>query len=173
MGAWKAHSSSLSTTPKAKCDVSFGHCVRLRVIPRPRNKGGHRWFGFRERGRSISVSPAETFKGEPEYICAKDPHELLRLFWEAVEKRANVLREPVRQEYVPEDFELLSKVQRATIRDWCTYDPGSTFSKMQSPFLACRCSIFCAERGRIKMDQSSMPQTRRHIKSSKRPLSAG
>lgn len=113
------------------------------------------------------------FNGEPEYICAKDPHELLRLFWEAVEKRANVLRELVRQEYMPEDFELLSKVQRATIRDWCTYDPGSTFSKMQSPFLACRCSIFCAERGRIKMDQSSMPQTRRHIKSSKRPLSAG
>jgi len=58
---------------------------------------------------------------------------------------------------------------------FCTYDPGSalTFSKMQSPFLASRCSIFCAERCRIKMDQSSMPQTRRHIKCSKRPLSAG
>lgn len=173
--------------PETKCDVSFRHCVRLRVVPRPQNKGDtHRWFGFRERVRSISVSPADTFNREPEYICSKDPNELLRLFWEALDKRAKVLRELVRQEYMPEDFELLSKVQRATIRDWCdqipvlafnfgTYDPGSalTFSKMQSPFLASRCSIFCAERCRIKMDQSFMPQTGRHIKCSKRPLSAG
>ena len=127
-----------------------------------------------------------TLSTESRSIFAPDPNELLWLFWEALEKRAKVLRELVRQEYMPEDFELLSKVQRATIRDWCdqipllafnfcTYDPGSalTFSKMQSPFLASRCSIFCAERCRIKMDQSSMPQTRRHIKCSKRPLSAG
>ena len=58
---------------------------------------------------------ADTFDREPEHISAKEPNKLLRKFWEALVTREEILRERVRQSYVPEDYELLPKKQQATM----------------------------------------------------------
>ena len=71
----------------------------------------------------MSVSLADTFDREPEHIVAKDPTEVVRKFWEALVRRGEVLRERIRQEYMPEDFELLPKKQQAIIREWCNQIP--------------------------------------------------
>ena len=51
----------------------------------------------------ISVSLGDTFDRELERISAKDPKELIRQFWETLIRRGEILREKVRQSYVPED----------------------------------------------------------------------
>ena len=71
----------------------------------------------------VSVSLADTFDREPEHIVAKDLKEVVRKFWEALVRRGEVLRERIRQEYMPEDFELLPKKQQAIIREWCNQIP--------------------------------------------------
>ena len=67
----------------------------------------------------VSVSLADTFDGEPKHFSAKGPNELLRKFWEALVGPGEILRERIRQRYVPEDYELLSKRQQVPRRDWC------------------------------------------------------
>ena len=76
----------------------------------------------------VSVSLADTFDGEPKHISAKYPNELLRKFWEALVRRGEILRERIRQRYVPEDYELFSKRQQVTIRDWCNIIPVLGFN---------------------------------------------
>ena len=57
----------------------------------------------------MSVSLADTFDREPEHISAKDATEVVRKFWEALVRGGEVLRERMRQRYMPEDYELLQK----------------------------------------------------------------
>ena len=51
----------------------------------------------------VSVSLGDTFDRELERISAKDPKELIRQFWETLIRGGEILREKVRQRYVPED----------------------------------------------------------------------
>lgn len=51
----------------------------------------------------VSVSLADTSDRELERISAKDPKELIRQFWETLIRRGDILREKVRQSFVPED----------------------------------------------------------------------
>ena len=51
----------------------------------------------------VPVSLADTFDRELERISAKDPKEQIRQFWETLIRRGEILREKVRQSYVPED----------------------------------------------------------------------
>ena len=63
----------------------------------------------------VSISLADTFEREPEHIVAKDPKEVIRKFWEALVRRGEILRERIRQEYMPEDFELLPSCVNARL----------------------------------------------------------
>ena len=83
---------------------------------------------FENEHVSVSVSLADTFDREPEHIVAKDPKEVIRKSWEALVRREEVLRERIRQEYMPEDFELLPKKQQAIMRDWCNQIPEVGFN---------------------------------------------
>ena len=51
----------------------------------------------------VSVSLGDMFDRELERNSAKDPKELIRQFWETLIRRGEILREKVRQSYVPED----------------------------------------------------------------------
>ena len=53
----------------------------------------------------ISVSIADTLNPEPEYIVSQDLNELLRLFYHALERRSDAIREDILQKYRPPDVE--------------------------------------------------------------------
>ena len=65
----------------------------------------------------VSVSLADTLNREPKHICSKHPQELLRKFWEAILRRGEVLREDIKQKYIPTDFELLPKKQQLAMNE--------------------------------------------------------
>ena len=53
----------------------------------------------------ISVSIADTINTEPEYICSRDPEELIRLFYQSLLQRQIILKEDVEERYLPSDIE--------------------------------------------------------------------
>ena len=68
----------------------------------------------------ISVSVGDTFeKGAVTHICDRNPKELRRRFVEELERRGEQIRNAVRGEYIPEDYELIPKKRRFAIDDWC------------------------------------------------------
>ena len=77
---------------------------------------------------SISVSIADTLNPEPEYIVSRDPNELLRLFYLALERRSDAIREDIAQKYRPPDVEGLSEAQRKLIDQWCDQVPVLGFN---------------------------------------------
>ena len=76
----------------------------------------------------ISVSIADTLNAEPEYIVARDPNELLRLFYLALERRSGAIRENIAQKYRPPDVEGLSEAQKKLIEQWCDHLPVLCFN---------------------------------------------
>ena len=68
----------------------------------------------------IAVSIADTINTEPEYICSKDPKELIRLFYQALVQRQIILKEDVEERYLPSDIEYLPKKQQGLIKQWCS-----------------------------------------------------
>ena len=64
----------------------------------------------------MSVSLTDTLNREPGHISSKRPEELIRLFWEALERRVEAIREEMRQ-YIPEDFEFLPEQQLMVFPD--------------------------------------------------------
>ena len=76
----------------------------------------------------ISVSIADTLNPEPEYIVSRDPNELLQLFYLALERRSEAIREDIAQKYGPPDVEGLSELQKSLIDQWCDQVPVVGFN---------------------------------------------
>ena len=76
----------------------------------------------------MSVSIADTLDPEPEYICSKDPEELIRLFYESLVRRGEAIREEVTQKYMPLDLEGLIKEQQSLVNQWCEQVPVIGFN---------------------------------------------
>ena len=76
----------------------------------------------------ISVSIADTLNYEPEYICSKDPKELIRLFYQSLVQRRLILKDDVEERYMPEDIEYLPKKQQELIKQWCSQVPVIGFN---------------------------------------------
>ena len=71
----------------------------------------------------ISVSNADTLTQEPEYICSKDPEELIRLFYQSLVQRQIILKDDVEEKYIPKDIEYLPEKQQKLIKQWCGQVP--------------------------------------------------
>ena len=65
---------------------------------------------------------------EPEYICSKDPEELIRLFYQSLVQRSALIRSDVVERYMPPDLDSLSKKQQALINQWCNQVPVVGFN---------------------------------------------
>ena len=76
----------------------------------------------------ISVSIADTLNPKPEYIVPRDPNELLRLFYHALERRSDAIREDIAQKYRPSDVECLAEAQKRLIDQWCDQVPVLGFN---------------------------------------------
>ena len=76
----------------------------------------------------VSVSIADTLDPEPEYICSKDPEELIRLFYQPPVHSSEAIREDVTQKYMPPDLEGLTKDQQNLINQWCEQVPVIGFN---------------------------------------------
>ena len=76
----------------------------------------------------ISVSITDTLNYEPEYVCSKDPKELIRLFYQSLVQRRLVLKDDVEERYMPEDLEYLPEKQQELIKQWCSQVPVVGFN---------------------------------------------
>ena len=76
----------------------------------------------------ISVSIAGTLNTEPEFICFKDPEELICLFYQSLVQRSALIRADVEERYMPPDFEGLSEDQQNLIKQWCNQVPVVGFN---------------------------------------------
>ena len=76
----------------------------------------------------ISVSIADTLNPEPEYIVSRESNELLRLFYHALERRSDAIREDIAQKYRPPDVEGFAEAQKRLIDQWCDQVPVLGFN---------------------------------------------
>ena len=76
----------------------------------------------------ISVSIGDSLEREPIHICERDPAELVRKFMEELERRGKNIRTKVRSAFMPEDIQMLTKVQRIKIEEWCNQVPVLGFN---------------------------------------------
>ena len=60
----------------------------------------------------ISASIADTINTEPEYICSRDPNELIRLLYQSLVQRQSILKADVEERYIPNDIGDLPKKQQ-------------------------------------------------------------
>ena len=65
---------------------------------------------------------------EPEYICSKDPEELIRLFYQSLVQRGLLIRGDVEERYMPPDLEGLPEKQQTFIKQWCNQVPVIGFN---------------------------------------------
>ena len=76
----------------------------------------------------ISVSIADTFNPEPEYIVAKDPNELIHLFYQSLERRHAAIVADVEERYCPPDPEGIPTTQGNLIMNWINQVPVVGFN---------------------------------------------
>ena len=57
----------------------------------------------------VSVLIADTLNREPEYICSKNPAELIQKFYDVLERRSAAIRVDICAKYMPPDFEGITK----------------------------------------------------------------
>ena len=76
----------------------------------------------------ISVSIADTLNPEPEYICSKDPNELTTLFYQSLVQRSLLIKDDVKERYIPKDIESLPGKQQELIKQWCSQVPVIGFN---------------------------------------------
>ena len=99
----------------------------------------------------ISVSIADTINTEPEYICSKEPEELIRLFYQSLVQRQIILKEDVGERYIPNDIDSLSKKQQKLIRQWCGQVPVIGFNSGRYDLNLIR-KYFISHLGQEKVD---------------------
>ena len=73
-------------------------------------------------------SVADTLNPEPEYICAKDPEELIRLFYQSLVQRTLLIKDDVEERYMPSDLDSLPGKQQELIKQWCSQVPVIDFN---------------------------------------------
>ena len=76
----------------------------------------------------ISVSIADTLNTEPEYIVAKDPNELIHLFYQSLERRHAAIVADVEKRYFPPDPEGIPTTQGNVIMNWINQVPVVGFN---------------------------------------------
>ena len=76
----------------------------------------------------ISVSIGDTLEREPTHICERDPAELVRKFMKELERRGKNIQDQVRAAFIPEVMNMLTKVQRLKIEEWCNQVPVLGFN---------------------------------------------
>ena len=76
----------------------------------------------------ISVSIADTLNPEPEYIVAKDPNELIHLFYQSLERRHAAIVADVEERYFPPDPEGIPTTQGNLIMNWINQVPVVGFN---------------------------------------------
>ena len=76
----------------------------------------------------ISVSIGDTLEREPSNICERDPAELVGKLMEELERCSKNIRTKVRSVFIPEDMQMLTKVQRSKIEEWCYQVPVLGFN---------------------------------------------
>ena len=76
----------------------------------------------------ISVSIADTLNLEPEYIVAKDPNELIHLFYQSLERRHAAIVADVEERYFPPDPEGIPTTQGNLIMNWINQVPVVGFN---------------------------------------------
>ena len=99
----------------------------------------------------ISVSIAETLTQEPEYICFKDPEELIRLFYQSLVQRQIILKDDVEERYIPKDIEYLPEKQHKIIKQWCGQVPVIGFNSGRYDLNRIR-KYFISHLGQEKVD---------------------
>ena len=62
-------------------------------------------FSYESEHVPISVSIADTLNTEPEYICSKDPEELISLFYQWLVQRSALIKADMAERYMPPDLE--------------------------------------------------------------------
>ena len=75
-----------------------------------------------------SVSLVDTLEREPTHICERDPAVLVKKFMEELERREENIRERVRATFKPDDINMLTKMQRLKIEEWCDQVPVLGFN---------------------------------------------
>lgn len=75
-----------------------------------------------------SVSIGDSLDLEPTHICERDPKRLINAFVDEVMRRATAIQQAVRQQFLPEDGDLLPEKQRNLISEWCDQVPVLGFN---------------------------------------------
>ena len=114
----------------------------------------------------ISVSIADTINTEPEYICSKDPEELIRLFYQSMEQRQIILKEDAEERYLPSDLEYLPKKQQERIKQWCGQVPMIGFNSGRYDLNLIR-KHFLTHLGEEKVDSGEKQGQIMYMKTSK------
>ena len=99
----------------------------------------------------ISVSIADTINTEPEYICSKDPEELIRLFYQSLVQRQIILKEDVEERCIPNDIDYLPNKQQKLIKQWCGQVPVIGFNSGRYDLNLIR-KYFISHLGQEKVD---------------------
>ena len=99
----------------------------------------------------ISVSIADTINTEPEYICSRNPEELIRLFYQSLVQRQIILKDDVEERYLPSDIEYLPKKQQERIKQWCGQVPVIGFNSGRYDLNLIR-KYFISHLGQEKVD---------------------
>ena len=92
-----ARKSRRRLTPTRLSTTSSRTKTRPRLPARPATS--------QSKASTISVSIADTLNPEPEYIVAKDPNELIHLFYQSLERRHAAIVADVEERYFPPDPE--------------------------------------------------------------------
>jgi hypothetical protein len=96
------------------------YLISKRISIKQKIKSLQQILHFENQHVPISVSIGDN-SGETEttHLQNTDPKQLIRDFMNEIERRAEIIREKVRDEFMPEDINLLPLRQREFITSWC------------------------------------------------------
>ena len=98
----------------------------------------------------ILVSIADTINTEPEYICSRDPNEVIRLFYQSLVQR-KIIPKKVEERYLPSYIDQLPNKQQNLIKQWCGQGPVIGFNSGRYDLNLIR-KYFLSHLGQEKVD---------------------
>ena len=120
-------------------------------LTKTRQRQATRDLSYESEHVPISVSIADIINTEPEYICSRDPEELIRQFYQSLVQREIILKEDVEERYPPSDLEYLPKKQQNLIKQWCGQVPVIGFNSGRYDLNLIR-KYFISHLGQEKVD---------------------
>ena len=133
-----------------------------RIEERVRNSfEGMRDLLFESGHVPMSVSLADILDRAPEHISSKDPKELIRRFWEALECRVAAIREDMRR-YIPEEIEFLPKQQQKRISQWC-FQTLAGFNSRRYDLILIKKKAFCDPNRQRQWCQTGQKAEQGHV----------